>query len=136
MRVDRLPGSFDVVPPGLRVHEDLPQDRMHDELARRRVYVHTARWTSLGLSLLEAMHLGMPIVALAATEVPVAVPPEAGVVTTRLAEAVDGVARFLADPDLAGRAGRAARQHALEHYGLKRFLVDWDHLLESSVAGR
>jgi glycosyltransferase involved in cell wall biosynthesis len=136
MRVDRLPGSFPVAPAGLRVHEDLPQDRMHDELARRRVYVHTARWTSLGLSLLEAMHLGMPVVALAATEVPVAVPAAAGLVTTRRDELVEGVARFLADPELATSAGRAARQHALEHYGLKRFLVDWDHLLESSVAGR
>ena len=35
------------------------------ELARRRVYLHPSRWTSLGLSLLEAMQLGMPVVALA-----------------------------------------------------------------------
>jgi hypothetical protein len=78
----------------------------------------------------------MPVVALAATEVPVAVPPEAGVVTTRRQGLVDGVAGFLADPELAARAGRAARQHALEHYGLKRFLDDWDHLLSDSVARR
>ena len=51
-------------------------------MARRRVYLHPIRWTSLGLSLLEAMHLGMPVVALATTEVPEAVPPEAGVVST------------------------------------------------------
>ena len=31
-------------------------------MARRRVYLHPIRWTSLGLSLLEAMHLGMPVV--------------------------------------------------------------------------
>ena len=31
--------------------EDLPQARLHDELARRRVYLHPIRWTSLGLSL-------------------------------------------------------------------------------------
>ncbi|WP_028642370.1 glycosyltransferase [Nocardioides sp. URHA0020] len=134
MRVDLLPASLADVPPGLAVHEDLPQDRMHDELARRRVYVHTSRWTSLGLSLLEAMHLGMPVVALGATEVPMAVPPQAGVVTTRRTELVDAVARFLADEPLAAAAGRAARQHALEHYGLKRFLADWDRLLETVVA--
>ena len=44
--------------------DDLPQDALHTEMARRRVYVHPIRWTSLGLSLLEAMHLGMPVVAL------------------------------------------------------------------------
>ena len=39
-------------------YENLPQDRLHGELARRRVYLHPIRWTSLGLSLIEAMHLG------------------------------------------------------------------------------
>ncbi|MCZ9341546.1 glycosyltransferase, partial [Streptomyces sp. TRM76130] len=33
---------------------DVPQSDLHTELARRRVYVHPVRWTSLGLSLLEA----------------------------------------------------------------------------------
>ena len=70
--------------PGVRSVADLPQERLHDEMARRRLYLHPVRWTSLGLSLLEAMHLGMPVVALATTEVVEAVPPEAGVVSTRV----------------------------------------------------
>jgi glycosyltransferase involved in cell wall biosynthesis len=136
MRVDRLPGALGLPPDVLAVHEDLPQHLMHAELARRRVYVHTARWTSLGLSLLEAMHLGMPVVALATTEAYAAVPPSAGVVTTRREELVSAIATFLADPDLAAEAGRAARRHALEHYGLKQFLTCWDELLHATVAGR
>jgi glycosyltransferase involved in cell wall biosynthesis len=136
MRVDRLPETLGLAPDRLAVHEDLPQELMHDELARRRVYVHTARWTSLGLSLLEAMHLGMPVVVLAATEAAVAVPPEAGVVTTRRDGLADGVRRFLADPALAAEAGAAARRHALERYGLKRFLDDWDELLGAEVSRR
>ena len=39
--------------------EDLPQDRLHTEMARRRVYLHPVRWTSLGLSLIEAEILYM-----------------------------------------------------------------------------
>jgi glycosyltransferase involved in cell wall biosynthesis len=136
MRVDQLPATLPVPPGRLTVHEDLPQDRMHDELARRRVYVHTSRWTSLGLSLLEAMHLGMPVVVVGATEAPVAVPPEAGVVTTRRDELAAAVRRFLEDRELAARAGAAARRHALEHFGLKRFLDDWDAVLDSVVAAR
>ena len=46
------------------------------------------RWTSLGLSLLEAMQLGMPVVALATTEATVAVPPEAGVVSNDVHDAL------------------------------------------------
>jgi hypothetical protein len=116
--------------PGLRWSGDLPQRRLHAEMARRRLYLHPVRWTSLGLSLLEAMHLGMPVVALATTEVVEAVPAEAGVVSTRLDALVEGVRRLAADPEQARLAGKAARAAALGRYGLDRFLADWDRLLE------
>ena len=108
--------------------EDLVQDELHDAMAERRVYLHPVRWTSLGLSLLEAMHLGMPIVALATTEVCEAVPPEAGFVSNRLDRLCDALRRLGDDPEEATRRGKAAREHALERYGLKRFLADWDRL--------
>jgi Glycosyl transferases group 1 len=112
------------------VYDDLPQSHLHAQLARRRVYVHPIRWTSLGLSLLEAMHLAMPVVALATTEVPDAVPPEAGVVSTRVDGLVAGLRRLVADPDEARHRGRAARAAALGRYGLARFLADWDRVLK------
>jgi Glycosyl transferases group 1 len=115
---------------GLRAIDDLPQARLHDEMARRRVYLHPIRWTSLGLSLLEAMHLGMPVVALGTTEVHEAVPAEAGVVSTKLDVLADAVRRLVDDPDEAAERGRAARAAALERYGLERFLADWDEVLE------
>jgi glycosyltransferase involved in cell wall biosynthesis len=71
----------------------------------------------------------MPVVALATTEAPEAIPAAAGVISTRV-ETLAGAARdFLADPDRAREAGRAARAAALERYGLERFLADWDELL-------
>jgi glycosyltransferase involved in cell wall biosynthesis len=114
---------------------DLPQDAMHSELARRRVYVHPIRWTSLGLSLLEAMQLGMPVVALGTTEVHEAVPPAAGVVSTKVDVLVDAMRRLVRDREEAAERGRAARAAALERYGLARFLKSWDELLEE-VASR
>ncbi len=134
MRVDGLPQALGLGPDVLGVFEDLPQDRMHDALAQRRVYVHLSRWTSLGLSLVEAMHLGMPVVALATTEAPVAVPAGAGVLTTRRDELADAVAHFVERPDLARAAGEVARAHALERFGLGRFLKDWDALLRQVAA--
>jgi glycosyltransferase involved in cell wall biosynthesis len=113
---------------------DLPQDRLHDELARRRVYLHPIRWTSLGLSLLEAMHLGMPVVGLATTEAAEAVPAAAGCVSTDVGRLTDAVRRYVADPDAAREAGLAGRRAALERYGLERFLADWDAVLEEVVA--
>ncbi|MFG3438679.1 glycosyltransferase [Nonomuraea sp. NPDC047897] len=116
-------------------HEDLPQHVMHAELARRRVYLHPYRWTSLGLALVEAMTLGMPVVALATTEAVEAVPPEAGVISTDVDRLVRALADFAADPERAAQAGKAARAAALARYGLDRFLTDWDRLLSDVSAG-
>ena len=126
MNVHQLDGALGIPGDRLWTFEDLPQDQMHRELARRRVYLHTARWTSLGLSLLEAMHLGMPVVALATTEAVSAVPPEAGVVSTRPEELAAAVWRFIHDPSEAQAVGARAREVALARYGLGRFLADWD----------
>lgn len=119
--------------PGITAHEDLPQARMHAELARRRLYLHPFRWTSLGLSLIEAMHLGMPVVALAATEAAEAIPPGAGVVSTRRDYLRDAMLALLADPQAAAGMGKLAREAALARYGLARFLADWDRLLAEVV---
>jgi hypothetical protein len=124
MNTDRIPG---VVP------ADLPQAQMHRQVARRRVYVHPFRWTSLGLSLIEAMHLGMPVVALATTEAAEFVPAQAGACSNRMDVLTAAVRRFLADPDEAAAAGRVAREAALARYGLARFLHDWDRLLKEVI---
>ena len=127
-------GMTDGELPGVRHQGDVQQNAMHCELARRRAYLHPMRWTSLGLSLLEAMLTGLPVVVLASTEAPRAVPPEAGVVSADPAALQAGLRRFLADPEEARVAGKAARAAALERYGLDRFLAGWDALLEEVVA--
>jgi hypothetical protein len=109
---------------------DLPQRDMHRALAARRVYLHPVRWTSLGLSLLEAMHLGMPVVALATTEVPAAVPPGAGVVSGRVDVLTAALRHYLHDHDAARAAGAAARAAVLARHGLGRFLDDWEQLMK------
>src|SRR3712207_7592364 len=68
MGLSGLHERYRLDPGRVALHDDPPQAAMHAELARRRVYVHPVRWTSPGLSLLEAMHLGLPVVALATTE--------------------------------------------------------------------
>jgi hypothetical protein len=122
--------SEKVLTPGVTPMGDLPHDDMLTELARRRAYLHPVRWTSLGLSLLEAMHLGMPVAALATTEVAEAVPPGAGVVSNRLDVLEAGLRELVAEPERARLAGKQARAAVLARYGLDRFLADWDRLLE------
>jgi glycosyltransferase involved in cell wall biosynthesis len=108
---------------------DLPQSELHAAMAERRLYLHPVRWTSLGLSLLEAMHLGMPVVALATTEVVEAVPPGAGTLSTRPDHLARTARHYLHEPEAAAEAGARARQAALARYGLKRFLGDWERVM-------
>lgn len=113
------------------VYQDLPQDELHAELARRRAYLHLSRWTSLGLSLLEAMHLGLPVAALATTDAPHALSdPQVGTVSSELPVLLAAARQYLAEPDLARAVGARGRVAALSRYGLHRFLTDWDHQLK------
>ncbi|AEM83122.1 glycosyltransferase [Streptomyces violaceusniger] len=117
------------LPGGLCRTWELPQAELHTAMARRRLYLHPVRWTSLGLSLLEAMHLGMPVVALATTEVVEAVPDGAGVLSTRPEVLARAARTYLHDPDAAAEDGARARRAALDRYGIKRFLDDWERLI-------
>jgi glycosyltransferase involved in cell wall biosynthesis len=113
---------------------DLVQAQLHSEMARRRVYLHTTRWTSLGLSLLEAMHLGMPVVVLATTAATEAVTAACGALSTDVDQLRGRLRELMNEPELARLAGKTARAAAVSRYGLDRFLDEWDDLLEQ-VAG-
>ncbi|WP_150306860.1 glycosyltransferase [Planctomonas psychrotolerans] len=126
---DLLPAAVGLDDAYLSFGGDLPPAELHASLARCRAYLHPVRWTSLGLSLLEAMHLAMPVVVLASTEAPRAVPPEAGAISADVDALVRESRRLLADPDEARRRGRVAREVALERYSLAAFLRRWDEVL-------
>ncbi|MEH3156975.1 MAG: glycosyltransferase [Gordonia paraffinivorans] len=117
---------------GVVGYGDVPAPALHEAVARRRVYVHTARWTSLGLSLIEAMAMGMPVVAVAATEA-VTIPPEAGTVSAVPAELAEAAAALVDDPTTAELRGKVARTWALDRFGLDRFTREWDTLLAEVI---
>lgn len=135
---DLLPRFDDIVPVDLYGlgteevggHGNLVHGELHDTIGRRRLYIHPYRWTSLGLALLEAMQVGMPVVCLDTTEASEAIPPGAGIVSNRWDVLRDGIQELLRDPEHARAMGKAARAAALERFGLDRFLTDWDRLLQ------
>jgi hypothetical protein len=116
------------------LHDDVPQQTMHAMLSANRAYFHPYRWTSLGLSLIEAMTIGMPVLAFPTTAAPESVPAAAGVLSSDPDVLVAAARRWFAEPAEAYELGSAGRRHALEHFGLQRFLTDWQHLLKE-VAG-
>jgi hypothetical protein len=134
MHVQGLATALGIDRRALREFDDLPQHLLHAELPRRRLYLHPLRWTSLGLSLIEAMMSGMPVVALATTGAPEAVPAGAGVVSTRIDDLRAAVRTYLNEPDCARAAGAAGRRSALARFGTQRFVADWNRLLSEVTA--
>jgi len=131
--VDAFGIDADLLPDALRpAHQritfagNLKPNQLYDAMAERRVYLHLNRWTSLGLSLIQAMLLGMPVVVLDTTEASRAASVAAGARSSDITELVTATRALLADPEEAEHRGLIARRAALERYGLPRFLHDWD----------
>ena len=121
--------------PGVVFAGNLKPPQLRDALVERRAYLHLNRWTSLGLSLIEAMLLGLPVVVLDTTAAARTVPPGAGAISPDPDVLVAAAARLLADPDEARACGLVAREAALARHGLARFLDDWDAVLAEAAAG-
>jgi ADP-heptose:LPS heptosyltransferase len=111
-------------------HEDLP-----GFMCRYRFFFNPIRYTSMGLAVCEAMHLGIPIVGFATTEMATAIENNvAGYVDTNIETLTQRMAYLLAAPGEARRLGEGARRIARDRFGLDRFTQDWDRTLRAFLA--
>jgi hypothetical protein len=95
--------------------------------ARYRFFFHPIRYTSFGMAVCEAMMVGLPIVALATTEMPTVIEDGVGgIVDTDVGRLIDGMGELLRDPALARTMGERARAIALERFSIERFTRDWN----------
>jgi hypothetical protein len=98
--------------------------------ARYRFLFSPIRYTSLGLAVLEAMMAGVPVVALATTEMATAVQDGvSGFVDTDPQVLIERMRTLLRDPALARELGQGARRRALERFSIQRFSAAWDAAL-------
>jgi hypothetical protein len=106
---------------------EVRHDRLPGFTARYRFFFNPIRYTSLGLAVVEAMMIGLPVVAFATTEMATVVRNgETGYVDTSLDRLVAYMQRLLAAPAEARRLGIAARAYARERFGIERFVADWN----------
>jgi len=95
-------------------------------IARYRFFFNPIRYTSLGLAVVEAMMVGMPIVALATTEMPTVVANRVnGFAGTNVSELIGVMRELLKARELARQWGDAARRYALARFAIGRFVDDW-----------
>jgi glycosyltransferase involved in cell wall biosynthesis len=112
--------------PGEVKNSELP-----DVIARYRFFFNPIRYTSLGLSIIEAMMVGLPVVGLATTElVTVIRNGENGYVDSRPQRLHDAMRALIDDPEEAARMGANARRTAYERFAIERFVQDWLQVFE------
>lgn len=125
MDAESLGGLGEVFPPDLPAFE-----------ARYRFFFNPIRWTSLGLAIIEAMMVGLPVVGLATTELSTVIRTgESGALDTDPGKLIGPMRELLADPGEARRLGANARRYALDRFGIDRFARDWERAL-ADAAGR
>ncbi|MDN4036282.1 glycosyltransferase family 4 protein [Massilia sp. YIM B02443] len=98
--------------------------------ARYRFLFSPIRYSSLGLSVIEAMMIGMPVVALATTEMATVIENGvSGFSDTRPEVLCSHMQTLLREPALARALGERGRQRAMERFSIERFSRDWDATL-------
>jgi glycosyltransferase involved in cell wall biosynthesis len=99
-------------------------------MADYRWFFHPARYTSLGLAVIEAMMVGLPVVGLATTELPTVIENgHSGFIDTRPERLIEGMRVLLSEPGLARELGARGRAVALERFHIDRFVADWNRAL-------
>jgi hypothetical protein len=117
MGADEMPGGIGEVQ-----HAQLPAFS-----SKYRFLFNPIRYTSLGLAVIEAMMIGMPIVALATTEMSTVIDNGvSGYIDTSIPKLVTHMQDLLADPDGARLLGANARRYAQERFHIERFTGDWN----------
>lgn len=110
-------------------HRDLPAF-----IGRYRFFFNPIRYTSLGLSILEAMTIGMPVVGLATTELVTVIQDGlSGYIHTNIDYLAGRMNNLLEDKALARKLGAAGQQIVAERFNISRFTTDWEETFQYVV---
>jgi hypothetical protein len=114
-----------------------PPNKLPMFIADFRFFFNPIRYTSLGLAVVEAMTIGMPIIALATTEMATVIQNGFnGFADTDVNKLVEHMEMLLNDAGEAKRLGENARRYALERFHIDRFVGDWERTFAEATINR
>lgn len=115
---------------------EIPPLELAKFASRYRFFLNPIRYTSLGLAVIEAMMIGLPILGLATTEMVTVIENEiSGFLSTDPEQLIEPMRELLDNPAEARRMGERARLTALERFSIDRFASEWEEVF-STVVGR
>lgn len=109
---------------------ELPGEKLPETISKYRFFFHPARYTSLGLSVIEAMMVGLPIIGLATTELATVIQTgKNGYIHTNSTYLISYMKSLLSNPSLAKMLGEKAKKTAEKKFSIHRFTSDWEKLI-------
>jgi glycosyltransferase involved in cell wall biosynthesis len=115
---------------------EIPNRELQHFISRYRFFFNPIRYTSLGLSVCEAMMTGMPIIGLATTEMSVTIENDvSGYIHTDPGFLIDKMKMLLASPQKAAQLGMGAKAVAQRRFSIHRFTSEWLDTITSAVQG-
>lgn len=113
---------------------EIQPHKLPEFISQYRFFFNPIRYTSLGLSVLEAMMIGLPIVGLATTEMVTTIKNgRSGYISTDIDKLIEHMHKLVADKDEALQLSRGARQTAQQRFNINRFAKDWENIFQTSV---
>lgn len=117
--------------------EEVPHDQLPQFISEYRFFFNPIRYTSMGLAVIEAMLVGLPVVGFQTTEmVSVFQTGINGYLSLDPDELVDCMKMLLHSPDTARQVGQRGRETALQRFNIPRFVQEWEALFEMVKSGR
>jgi glycosyltransferase involved in cell wall biosynthesis len=114
---------------------EIPHAQLPELMAKYRFFFHPVRYTSLGLSVCEAMMAGLPIVGLATTELSTVIQNGvSGYIDTNVDRLIATMQELIANPEKAKELGANAQAVARSRFGIDRFTKNWSDAFEQAVS--
>lgn len=108
---------------------EIQPEKLPAFISHYRFFFNPIRYTSLGLSVLEAMMVGLPIIGLATTELTTIIHNGVnGFIDTNVRALIPKMKELIEDSELAHDMGKEARKTALARFSIDRFTQDWQDL--------
>lgn len=109
---------------------EVPHSELPSFTSQYRFFYNPIRYTSLGLSICEAMMVGLPVIGLATTELATLIKNDvSGFISNRPSELIDAAREVMRDKRLADKWSEGARKTARERFSMDRFVNDWSNCL-------
>lgn len=113
---------------------EISGDKLLTVIGRYRFFFHPARYTSLGLSVIEAMMIGLPVVGLATTELPTVIHNKKnGYIHNNIDYLIYCMKKLLSNNTVAEKIGKQAKKTAQKKFSIKRFGRDWKTMITKTI---